>query len=242
MSGTGVVLVGKPGRGSSGRSVACLGRCGSVLLRSWSVYLFHCISFRGGFRYLENRFRASSAACFVLVFVQPRAFLSALVHLVPLTRLVGRCGCRPVSRSVRLVGEAMRRRAVACLPVLVGSWGCCAGDAVHLVPSRFSPVRYGGGEAGRLVSPSCLVGVGGGVDVRRSVPIPVAVPCDCLLPCRSVRKRSDEMRRRWRRLTSSGVGVACLPCRLAPLFDKGDGEGGGTNDDGRLRICGAAGR
>ena len=32
----------------------------------------------------------------------------------------------------------------------------------------------------------------------------------------------------------SGVGVACLPCRLAPLFDKWDGEGGGTNEDGWL--------
>lgn len=31
----------------------------------------------------------------------------------------------------------------------------------------------------------------------------------------------------------SGVGVACLPCRLAPLFDKGDGEGGGANDGWR---------
>ena len=32
----------------------------------------------------------------------------------------------------------------------------------------------------------------------------------------------------------SGAGVACLPYRLAPLIDKGDGEGGGTNDDERL--------
>ena len=32
----------------------------------------------------------------------------------------------------------------------------------------------------------------------------------------------------------SGVGVACLPCRLAPLFDKGDGEGGGANDEERF--------
>lgn len=32
----------------------------------------------------------------------------------------------------------------------------------------------------------------------------------------------------------SGAGVACLPFRLAPLFDKRDGEGGGTNDEERL--------
>lgn len=32
----------------------------------------------------------------------------------------------------------------------------------------------------------------------------------------------------------SGVGVACLACRLAPLFDKGDGEGGWANDGMRL--------
>lgn len=40
--------------------------------------------------------------------------------------------------------------------------------------------------------------------------------------------------------------VACLPFRLAPLFDKGDGEGGGANDSGRIgearRMSGDVGR
>lgn len=59
---------------------------------SWSVCLFHCISFRGGFRCWEGSFRAFSAACLVFVFVPSCAFPSVLVHLAPclvsLTRLV----------------------------------------------------------------------------------------------------------------------------------------------------------
>ena len=46
------------------------------------------------------------------------------------------------------------------------------------------------------------------------------------------------MRRRADGWTLSGVGVACLPFRLAPLFDKGDGEGGGANEGGRLGLLG----
>lgn len=73
--------------------------------------------------------------------------------------------------------------------------------------------------------PSRLLGCCGVcVDVRRLVPVPVAV-----------RVRSDEMRLgsvAWRHHRVSAV--ACLSYRLAPLFDKGDGEGGGANDDKRL--------
>lgn len=58
-------------------------------------------------------------------------------------------------------------------------------------------------------------------------------PCGCLpLPVCVV---ADEMRRTdgggW---ALSCAVVACLPYCFAPLFDKGDGEGGGTNDSGRL--------
>lgn len=35
-------------------------------------------------------------------------------------------------------------------------------------------------------------------------------------------------------LSDACAGVACLPYCFAPLFDKGDGEGGGTNDNERL--------
>lgn len=72
---------------------------------------------------------------------------------------------------------------------------------------------------------ACLVvvSVPASCHVRRPVPVPVAV-----------RERSNEMRLRvaggW---ALSGVGVACLPYRLAPLFDKGDGEGGGANEGWR---------
>lgn len=33
----------------------------------------------------------------------------------------------------------------------------------------------------------------------------------------------------------AGAGVACLPYRLAPLIDKGDGERSGTNVSGEAR-------
>lgn len=49
------------------------------------------------------------------------------------------------------------------------------------------------------------------------------LPCGCLFPCLSVRWRLDEMRLMERRYQVSAV--TCLPCRLAPLIDMGDGEG-----------------
>lgn len=124
---------------------------------------------------------------------------------------------------------------VACLSVFL--WGCCAGDVVRLVPFRFSFARYDerGGWASGI--PSCLLGGGDGADVRRPVPVPVARAI-AYCPCLSMRRGMvDEMRRMAAAAECyqiSGGGVACLPCRLAPLFDKGSGEGGGANDVGRL--------
>lgn len=174
-----------------GRIGCLLGRCGAVLSRRGRyVYLFHCISFRGGFRCLDGCFRALMAACLAFDYVRLRAFPSALVHLVPFSLLA--CSLRGAGRLWR------RASRLACL---------VAGTASMCVVSR--------------VCPGC--------------------PCGCLpLPVCVV---ADEMRRTdgggW---ALSCAVVACLPYCLAPLFDKGDGEGGGTNDDGRLRICGAAGR
>lgn len=61
--------------------------------------------------------------------------------------------------------------------------------------------------------------------------------------------RSDEMRR-MAAAECHWVLALCLPCRLAPLIDKGDGEGVGANDgerggdvhemvgeDGLLGVC-----
>lgn len=139
--------------GSSG-AVVCLVGAALVFSWSWSVYLFHCISFRGDFRCRDGGFRASSAACLVFVFVPSCAFPSVLVrpHLA-----AGRLSARSSSRlSRRCGGAAARRRLLACLR----SSGL-AGLAVSPISSRsrLSPVRYGergGGDVGRLSS--CLLG------------------------------------------------------------------------------------
>lgn len=137
--------------------------------------LFHCISFRGGFRYLGFGFRASSDACLVFVLVLSCAFLSALVHLVPLSRLVERCGCRPVplSRVSRRGGGAA---AGGCL--LVRSIAAMGRAMLpHFVPFLFLACSLRGAGrrgVGSSVS-SCLLGVGASVDVRCPVPAPIAV-------------------------------------------------------------------
>ena len=100
--------------GVAGRAVGCLVGAGLFSRVSWSIYLFHCISFRGGFRCRDGGFRASLTACLVLACVRFRPLLFISLRLLVSLRLVG---CRPVSRPVCLVGGAVRQRTVACLPV-----------------------------------------------------------------------------------------------------------------------------
>lgn len=105
--------VGRDGRGAgrgSGRLLAWAARACSLV--SWSVYLFHCISFRCGFRCPDGCFRALTAACFVFVLVPFCAFPSVLVHprLAAAVRLAG-------PFLVPLVSSVWRRgggRLLAC--------------------------------------------------------------------------------------------------------------------------------
>lgn len=194
-------------------SVAWAARACSLV--SWSVYLFHCISFRCGFRCPDECFRALTAACFVFVLVPFCAFPSALVchRLACAFRCGGEAGG---SFPVPLVSSVWRRgggRLLAC-PCSSGlRGGRCR-------PSRPVPAyrsfATGNGEAVMLVVPSRLLGCCGVcVDVRRLLPVPVAV-----------RVRSDEMRLgsvAWRHHRVSAV--ACLPYRLAPFLRHG-GRGG----------------
>lgn len=117
----------------------------------------------------------------VIVLVSSCAFLSALVHLVPLIRLVERGGLRPVPpfRSSRRGGGAA---AGGCL-LACARWAC---DIAHSVPFMLLACSLrGAGKRGVEASvSSCLLGDGDGVDVRRLVPVPCrAIVC----PCRSVR-------------------------------------------------------
>lgn len=114
----------------------CLSWSWSVCL---SVCLFHCISFRCGFRCREGGFRAFTAACLVFVFVPSCAFPSALVHLVPCLLLLARlvAAVRFSSRSSRRGGgAAVGDCLLACIPLRL---------AMSSVSSRscLSSVRYG---------------------------------------------------------------------------------------------------
>lgn len=151
--------VGRDGRGLVGKSGSSggwlLGRCGSVLSWSWSVCLFHCISFRCGFRYRDGCFRASRLlvlCSFSSHFVRFRPLLCVLISL--------RVGFRPVSRPVWLVGASVRRRSVDCLPV--PRWGCGVGDVVS-ISSRSAYRLFDTASVEAVMSgvPSCLLG---GVD------------------------------------------------------------------------------
>lgn len=221
-SETGVGSVGKSGRGSS---IGCLVGAG-LFSRGRGRFICSIVSVSGSdFRCREGDFRALMAVCSVFVIVLSRAFLSALVHLVPcLSPLVvslWRVGCRPVSRPACLVVGAVRRRAVACLSVSLRLWGgrCCP------ISSRscFSPVRYGERGGGVSSIPSCLLGGGDGVYVR-GVPCLSRLPCDCLSPADT--DASNEIR------LSNGCGwtLSCVArCLLAvssrPAFRQG-GRGG----------------
>lgn len=169
--------VGRCRRGAGRRvgsvsSVGCLlGRCGSVLSWSWSVCLFHCISFRGGFRCWDVCFRASSAAYLVFVLVPFCAFPSVLVR----PRLVAACRLvvRFPSRLSRRCGCAAAWRLLARLCPL---WLAVRAMSSVSSRSRLSLVRYGE-RGGWMSGVSCLLEVGVDVDVicGVSVSVPVAV-------------------------------------------------------------------
>lgn len=164
-----------------------------------------------------------------IVFVQSCAFPFTLVRSLPAWRLVA--AVRLATRSPVPCVSSGRRCGGGRLSACLYSVAAC--DVVHLVPSRFSSVRYG--ERGGWVSgvSSCLLGVGVGVDVRRPVPVLVSRAI-ARCPCLSMRGAVGWDEADGGGWALSGSGVACLPFRLAPLFDKGNREGGGTNDDERL--------
>ena len=159
-----------------------LGRCGSVLSWSWSVYLFHCISFRERFPMSGGRFQGAHG-CLLGVRYRPiscvsvRSCSSRSVPL-PACRLVvaSWLSARFSSRLSRRGGGAA---AGGCLLVrFIATMGRAM--LPHFVPFLFLACSLRG--AGRLgvwssVS-SCLLG-----DGAASM---CGVPCLFQSPCRAI--------------------------------------------------------
>ena len=128
-------------------------------------------------------------------------------------------GCLLVSRPVYLVGGAGWRLSPACLCSFVLRCGRCLPSRPVLSSRLFAT---GSGELGASGVSSCLLGIGAGVDVRRLVPVFVAVRL--LTQCRSVRRgrMSDED------MAAAGChrvpAAACLPYPSRPV-PRHDGTG-----------------
>lgn len=115
---------------------------------------------------------------------------------VPLPACSPRVAVRLSARSSAPCVSSGRRCGggrVACLPMLVG--GCGAGDVVHLVPSRFSSVRYGERGGWGVEHPVLLAWRRGWR--RCAAARACSLPCDCLpLPVGAA--GADEMMRNGR--------------------------------------------
>lgn len=153
------------GSGVVGRSVVCLVGAGLFSRVSWSVYLFHCISFRCDFRCCEGGFRASHTDCLVFVLVLSCAFSVRSCSL--LSRCSSRCGGEAGGPFLVPCVSSMGRCggvAVACSPVLVGLRGGRCRLSRPVPASRLFGTRSGETRVSGV--PSCLLGVGAGVNVR----------------------------------------------------------------------------
>lgn len=177
------------GRGVGSSGGWLLGRCGSRFLVSRGRSVCSIVSVSGAVsdvgRAVSGRSRLLASCSFSshpvrfrpFLFISPRASSRLPVSL-------WRVGCRPVSRTACLVGRAVRRRSVACLPVTVVAGG--AGDAVYLVPIssryRFSLVRYGERGGGDVWRPVLLAWSRCRCHVRRpAVPVAVRLPVPMLV-------------------------------------------------------------
>lgn len=165
---------------SGGGSVAWAARACSLV--SWSVYLFHCISFRCGFRCPDECFRALTAACFVFVLVPFCAFPSALV-------------CHRLACAFRCGGEAGGPFPV---PFVSSVWRCGGGRLVACPWSLWLAVRAMS-YLSRPVPASRPFATGSGEAVMSGVsPCLLRYRCRChmrcLRACSGCRAWCDRMR------------------------------------------------